>query len=257
MFFRRLVQPCLVTAALALFPAAGHSGDDTGQSRSFPFPETLSYRIEWRMVNAGTANLTYKKENGSDWQIDLNITSAGLVDRLYRVSDKYTVSGNDRFCASSAFLDAQEGKKHTLTHLSFDHVHNRVDYSEHDAIKDTDKHATVATPACAHEVTGALALLGELALQPGQSTAIPVTDGKKLALARIEAQAKESIDLDGKKYNTIRYQAYVFDNILYKRKGRLFLWLTDDGERTPVQFRIELGFPIGNISLQLEKRQSL
>jgi hypothetical protein len=45
--------------------------------------------------------------------------------------------------------------------------------------------------------------------------------------------------------------------VLYKRKGRLFIWLTDDADRTPVQLRFQLGFPIGTISLALDKQQKM
>ena len=86
---------------------------------------------------------------------------------------------------------------------------------------------------------------------------MPVRNGKKLVQAKVEAQAKENINIDGKNYPTVRYEAFLFDNVLYKRKGRLFIWLTDDPERTPVQFRIQLGFPIGTILLELEKQQRL
>ena len=100
-------------------------------------------------------------------------------------------------------------------------------------------------------------LSAELDLPPGKSATLPITDGKKVAYAKVEAQAKEKCQCDGKTYQTVRYEAFLFDNVLYKRKGRLFLWLTDDQERTPVQLRVQLGFPIGTISLELEKQQKL
>ena len=52
---------------------------------------------------------------------------------------------------------------------------------------------------------------------------------------------------------TIRYEAFLFDNVLYQRKGRLWLWMTDDVSRLPVQIRVRLAFPIGNITLMLDK----
>ncbi len=41
----------------------------------------------------------------------------------------------------------------------------------------------------------------------------------------------------GKTYPAIRYEAFVFDDVLYKRKGRLQVWITDDADRLPVMFR--------------------
>jgi hypothetical protein len=250
-FFRPLPR-CL--PFMLLFTVLGGSGEPQ-QTPHFPFQQSLSYRIEWHLVNAGTANLEYRHTGANNWRINLDIVSAGLVSRLYHINDKYTVDENDHFCPASAVLDAQEGKKHTITRLTFDADRHAVEFREHDAIKNSDKQNSLNVADCTHEISGALAALGELDLAPGRTTTIPVTNGKKLANARIESQAKESVNIDGKSYNTIRYEAFVFDNVLYKRRGRLFIWLTDDAERTPVQLRLQIGFPIGNILLQLEKQQ--
>jgi hypothetical protein len=44
---------------------------------------------------------------------------------------------------------------------------------------------------------------------------------------------------------------------VYRRKGRLFMWITDDADRIPVQFRLQMGFPVGSITLELEKHERL
>jgi hypothetical protein len=84
-----------------------------------------------------------------------------------------------------------------------------------------------------------------------------MTDGKRFAAVRVDAQRRETITVNGRKYQTIRYEAYLFDNVLYRRKGSLQLWLTDDAERLPVQIRVGLGFPVYNILVTLVKREKL
>jgi hypothetical protein len=54
-------------------------------------------------------------------------------------------------------------------------------------------------------------------------------------------------------FDTIKYEAFLFNGQLYRRKGRLFVWLTDDDRRLPVQVRVQLPFYIGTVTLQLEK----
>ena len=44
--------------------------------------------------------------------------------------------------------------------------------------------------------------------------------------------------------------------MLYRRSGRLFVWLTDDERRLPVQIRVQLRFYIGTVTLQLEKEET-
>lgn len=245
-------------ATLLICSQAQSNPDHNSQNASrFPFPEKLTYRIEWRMVTAGTANLEFVHSNSSQWTINLDLQSAGVVNRLYRVQDKYKVSGDDHFCASNAFLDAQEGKRHNQARLTFNNTTHKLQYEDQDFVKNRNEKLEVPIAPCTRDVAGALASLGQMDLALGKTTVLPVTNGKKLAEAKVEAQAKETVNIDGKNYQTVRYEAFLFDNVLYKRKGRLFIWITDDAERTPVQFRIQLGFPIGTVSLELEKQQKL
>jgi hypothetical protein len=58
---------------------------------------------------------------------------------------------------------------------------------------------------------------------------------------------------EGKTYPSIRYEAFVFDNVLYKRKGRLLIWITDDSARLPVALRMQMAFPIGAVNVELQK----
>lgn len=223
----------------------------------FPCPEKLTYRIEWRLVTAGTATVQQTRGSGSGWDLNLNLQSAGLVSRLYKVLDTYKAVTADRFCGSSAVLDAQEGKKRIQTHLNFDNAHKKVEYTERDLIKNTTTNKELDTPPCSREILGALAAIRLSPPELGKPMSMPITDGKKVAFVKVSAQAKETLNINGKNYSTIRYEAFLFDNVLYKRKGRLFLWMTEDAGHLPVQLQVHLGFPVGNITIQLEKDEKL
>ena len=38
----------------------------------------------------------------------------------------------------------------------------------------------------------------------------------------------------------------------YRRKGQLFIWITDDDKRIPVQIQVALPFYVGDVTLRLE-----
>ena len=84
-------------------------------------------------------------------------------------------------------------------------------------------------------------------------SAVPISNGKKSVSARIEVQGREQIETPSGVYDAIRYEAFLYRDVLYRRKGRLFVWLTDDERRLPVQIRVKLGFFIGTVTLKLEK----
>lgn len=219
---------------------------------SIPAPEKLLYRIEWRMVTAGEAALDFEHSQ-QNWLINLKLESAGLVSRLFRVDDLYKVTTNDKFCAVNTTFDAQEGKKHVVTFQQFDNNKHKLLVDERDLVKKTNERHEIDIAPCTYEILGALVALRGSHLEVGKSVTMPIANGKKIAYARIEAQAKENVTLEGKTYATTRYEAFIFDGILFRKKGRAFVWLTEDGQKMPVQMRFQMGFPIGNITLALEK----
>jgi hypothetical protein len=243
---------CVLGGAIAFVPAG-----QTQKGPQFPCPETLSYRVEWRLVTAGEVRLQMSHSNADDWNLNMDVRSAGLVNRLYKVQDKYRVVANRNFCGLNSDLDAEEGKRHKLESMKFDPLQHKLDYEERDVLKNTDQKKSLDVPPCTYEIAGALLSLRVRDLQPGKWTTIAVTDGKKLAYGKVQAQARENVTVGGKSYQTIRCEAFLFDNVLYRRKGRLFIWLSDDPSRIPVQLRLQLGFPIGTVSVELEKRETL
>jgi Protein of unknown function (DUF3108) len=251
-------RACLIL--LVLFGctlAMPHSLADASAPGKFPYHEKLHYRIEWRLITAGTADVELAPISSHTWETRIKLESSGVVTRLYEVHDDYQVRTDEKFCAATSALKAQEGKRNRTSTLNFDAVRKKVHYEEHDLLTNHVTNHELDIPPCTHEIAGALSALRTIALEPGKSIQLPLTDGKRFAMAKIEAQEKETIVIDGKSYATIRYEAYVFDNVIYARKGRLNLWLTDDADHLPVQMRIRLGFPIYNINLYLEKQEKL
>jgi hypothetical protein len=222
--------------------------------KPFPYRDKLEYRVEWRLITAGTAQIEISPI-GTNWQTKLDLESAGMVTKLYRVSDNYRALTSDKFCGINATLDAREGKRHRFSSLSFDNSKHKLQFEERDLVKNSVTSKVSDIAPCTHEVIGALSALRMMRLEPGKTIVLPISDGKKTVMARIEAQAKETVKLDNNTYQTIRYEAFLFDNVLYSRKGRLWIWMTDDASRLPVQIRVRLGFPIGNITLMLDKEE--
>jgi hypothetical protein len=223
----------------------------------FPYASKLSYQVVWRMLTAGEAVIQIKPGPVKDWNISLDLTSAGLVSRLYRVQDTYKASTNAQFCGENAVLDGQEGKRRFISHLTFDNARHKVVFSERNLTNNTTQDKELNIAPCTYEILGALASLRLSSLPPGKSIVLPITSGHKTAQVRVEAQARENLQVAGKSYSATRYEAFLFDNVLYKRKGRLFIWMTDGPEHLPVRLRIQLGFPIGSILVELEKQEKL
>jgi len=222
-------------------------------ARLVPASETLSYAIEWRLIHAGNARLTWAAGDAPGWQANLSVQSVGLVSRLYKVNNEYSSMLNGTLCVASILLKASEGSKRRETRVSFDGERKKASLLERDLVRNTVVSQAIDILPCEHDVVGALYQLRAMNLEPGQSAQIPVSDGKKAVLARVEAQERETVKTDSGAYKTIRYEAFLFNGVLYRRQARVFVWLTDDPRRLPVQIRVRMPFYIGTVTLQLQK----
>ena len=222
------------------------------QTLNGPSRETLDFAIEWRLIPAGTAKLTFSG-SPSNSQVKLKLDSAGLVSRLFKVDDDYTATLGDNLCAQSSTLIAHEGSRNRETRVTYENSARRAVSVEKDPDKNTTATREVEIPPCVHDVIGALMLLRRMTLEPGKTTQIPVSDGKKFVQIRVESQRREEVKTSRGVQKTIRYEAFLFDNLLFRRSGHLHLWLTDDERRLPVQLQVKMNLAIGTITFRLEK----
>ncbi len=245
----------LAVALSALW--AGGQGSTAGTAYSaqvkIPATESLSYTAEWRLIHAGNARLQWNAAGGG-WKTGLELETVGLVSRLYKVNNEYSSQLNSALCAGSSLMKTNEGSKRRETSVKYDSERRKATYVERDLIKNAvaDSHELDIRP-CEHDVVGALYRLRTMNVPLGQSVQIPISDGKKAVMASIDAQERETVKIDGISYNAIRYEAHLFNGVLYRRRGRLFVWITDDARRLPVQIKVRLPFYIGTVTLQLNQ----
>ena len=254
-----ILSTLLIAAPFTNAPATGQQDAATPASvEGIPSHEVLDYAIEWRLVPAGTAKLTWNtlpRPATVANEVRLHMESAGLVSRLFRVDDDYTAAFGENLCAQNSFLAAHEGSRNRETRVNYNSQTKKADYMEKDLNKNSTTVLEVDIPACVHDVIGALVLLRTLHLEPGNTVQIPISDGKKFVQVKVESQRREEINTAIGPRQTIRYEVFLFDNVLYKRSGHLHVWLTDDNLRLPVQLQVRLQFAIGTITLKLEKEE--
>ena len=253
MAFLRSYAPllCLLLAAPLI---CSDSSGNIGERLRLPAGETLHYRIEWRLFTAGKAQLSFKAGLEARWHTGLQVESTGLVSKLYKIQDQYSSTLNAELCAESSQMIAHEGSRHRETNITFNSAAGKASYVEKD-LSNSSVASTkeISIPACVHDVVGGLYRLRTLSLAPGTTRELPVSDGKKSVSARIEVQGREEIKTPSGTYKTVRCEAFLFNDVLYRRPARLYFWLTDDDAKIPVQIQVRMQFTIGTITLQLEK----
>jgi len=226
--------------------------------QSLPARETLYYTVEWRLITAGKAKLEWTSEPRprTGPQVNLHLESVGLVSKFFKVEDDYSANLNSALCGQSLQMTTLEGSRQRETKVTFDSASRKASYLE----RDRAKNAVLASheidiPPCVHDVIGGLYFLRTLNLEPGQSTEVPASDGKKSVMAKVEAQQREDVKTSEGTFKTIRYEVYLFNDVLYRRSAHLYVWLTDDRRKLPVRVQVRMQFAIGTITVLLEKEE--
>lgn len=241
--------------AMLLVAALGGSGGSLGAATPQGVEgETLQFEVQWRLVRAGTATLRWQPKGEAEMSGTLQLMSTGLVSKLYFVQDSYEALADRAFCVSRVHLDAQEGKHHRDVVVT----HQRSTATTRAVERDLLTNKVVAerslqTDACVSDVLAGLYWLRAHPLEPGQTTEHPITDGKKYARVKVEAQEKETIKTETGTYEATRYELHVMNDVLFRRKGHLYMWLSNDARHLPVQIQLKFPFYIGTVTLSLEK----
>jgi|WetSurMetagenome_2_1015567.scaffolds.fasta_scaffold326137_2 hypothetical protein len=254
---RLWTAPAWVLAGILIsaHPGPGaQSGAAADPSQAAPAgpTENLFYSAEWRFVRAGEAQVSWMGER----QVAMSLKTVGLVNTLFKVSDEYRATYDPGLCATSISFDSHEGRRNREIRVTFDRTRRRASFVE----KDLNNNTVVLTkeldvPFCLQDVLGGLHRLRQMHPAVGTTVEFPVSDGKKVIMARIEAQQQEAISTPLGKFNATRYEVFLFNGVLYARKGRIFIWISDDEKHLPVQIKVQLPFYVGTITVQLEKVQ--
>ena len=248
---------CVAALLCAPLAFSGAAAPDVrvDPSRGLPGRESLTYAIEWRLIAAGRAQLDWAARDAG-FEASLKLESTGLVSTLFRVNDTYSARLRRDLCSLTSHIDAQEGRRRRDTNITFNPDAGKASYVEKDLVRNTvTASQQIDIPPCVHDIVGGLYKLRTLQLEPGQNAQVPVSDGKKSVSARVEAQQREDVRTPAGTFKTVRYEAFLFNDVLYRRSAHLYVWLTDDARKLPVQIRIRMQLTVGTITLQLEKEQ--
>ncbi len=204
--------------------------------------ETQRFRAEWRGLEAGEAVLDWTQSGAR-----LTLTTAGFARTLYKVDNVYTVDFGATFSARSSLMRIAEGRRRAEVAVTYRGA--ECDVNARDLDKQTSAARSFACAAGAHDILGALRRLMGERLEPGGSVVYPIANDRKFARVRVEAQAREKIRTRAGEIDAIRYEAHLMNGELYRRSGRLFLWLAAAG-RAPARIRVQLPFYLGTVTLE-------
>ena len=231
------------------------------QQPKLPFNsgEKLNYSVQWRLVHAGEAELLLLRDDTAPgrWKATANASSTGYVSNLFKVTDEYQSSFRSPVvCSNEIRKTINEGDRHRKVSLVFDQRRKIAQLTDRDDTGSAPpRQQQTSIPDCVHDIISILYHVRTQNLVVGQALDVPIHDGDRTVRLRIEVQANEDIKTPMGTYHTIRVEPILFSGKLFKEKGRMLVWLSNDNRRLPVQLQAQIG--VGTITASLTSAEHI
>jgi hypothetical protein len=241
--------------------AAVQKPNPTTSAAPFEVGERFTYNVSWKVFDAGIATMTLAEkmsfQNEETYRINATVYSTGIVSALFKVVDVFESFFQARdLCSRRITKKIQEGRRHRETVVTFDAKARQARMEDRDLnLPDLPPKRTESpVPSCVQDVISALYVIRTKTLRVGELVQFPINDGGRTYDVTVEIQAQEEVRTPAGTFQAFRLEPKVFDG-LFKSKGRLFVWVTSDAARMPVQLKAKIN--IGTITATLTQADRL
>jgi len=248
---------CSLGGCLTLLVVTSGVGGRAQKSAPLPFSpgETLTYNVNWSVFPAGQVVVTLVgpgKNLAEGYEVKITAQSKGFVSVVYKVKDEFhSFFDPQTLCSHRIIKQVNEGRRHKETEIRFDYARRLALLDERDLSRPQSpaKHDENSIPACVEDVVSAFYFVRNRPIEIGQPIKLAINDGSKTTEVVVEVQEREQIQTGIGSRDAIRVEPKVFGE-LFKRKGRMLIWFSDDPQHLPLQIKMVLsvGTITGNLA---------
>jgi hypothetical protein len=209
-------------------------------------PEKLLFDIIWggwsfRWVTAGRATLELLPgDDPETWTIRSLAWCNGFFQSFYPVRDTVTsLIDNRGFYPLRFEKSLHEGSYKARISAVYDQARHRV------STQDT----VFSIAPFTHDVLSAFYYIRTQPLKVGDTLELAAVSGKKKYNLRVICHRRETIEVAAGKFRTLVVEPILKEDGLFKAKGKLTIWLTDDDAHLPVKMQSKI--PVGSIKAEL------
>lgn len=237
-------------AAPAATPTAADSSSAGGDSVSYaPVPwrvgEYFQFSVDWSGINAGSALMQVQNYQWVDghkvWRVVSKTESNSFVSKFYKVRDRIETAIDAESLYTRRFEKhlREGGYKQDLV-VRFDQENRQAVYEDGPPL---------GVPARVQDVLSAFYYVRTVPLQDGAVLSVPAHDNRTSYDLEVKVLKREQVEVPAGKFNCVQVEPVLKSEGIFKSKGRILVWLTDDAKRIPVKVTSKV--PIGSISVSL------
>lgn len=214
--------------------------------KALKVPEKLLFNIIWggwgfRWITAGQATLELlPTASPTEWKIQSLAWNNGFFQSIYPVKDTVASVIDSRGIYPIRFdKHLHEGSYHAT-------ISARYDQANH-ILKTQD--TSISIEPFTHDVLSAFYFIRTQKIKPGDTLDLAAVSGKKKYNLKVLCHGRENITVPAGNFRTLVVEPVLKGDGLFKAKGKLTIWVTDDESHTPV--RMESKIPVGSIKAEL------
>ncbi|MEK7347916.1 MAG: DUF3108 domain-containing protein [Candidatus Eisenbacteria bacterium] len=228
---------------------AGSYVDDEERKRFAVVPwrigEYFQFSIDWNGLNGGSSLMQVQNLHTVDgrrcYRIVTKAESNSFVSRFYKVRDRAESSVDAESLFSRRFVKRlREGGYKKDVNVRFDQEARKARY-------ENGKEIDVAPGV--HDVLSAFYYVRTRPLPDGATLAVPTHDNEKSYEMEVQVLRRESVEVPAGKFSCVVVEPKLKSEGIFKSKGSIQVWLTDDDRRLPIMVRSQV--PVGSISVRL------
>jgi Protein of unknown function (DUF3108) len=227
--------------------ANGRGGSTTAGLAAVPWKigEYFQFSIDWNGLNGGNSlmqvqNLT-RVDGRRAYRVVMKAESNSFVSKFYKVRDRAETFIDAESLYTRRFIKRlREGGYEKDIDVRFDQEARKARYTDGE---------TFDVPSRVHDVLSAFYYVRTVPLPTGASISLPTHDNKKSYEMVVKVHRRERVEVPAGKFDCVVVEPILKSEGVFKSKGSIEVWLTDDARRIPVLVKSKI--PIGSISVSL------
>jgi hypothetical protein len=230
---------------------ASQSIDRVVANNAFSVGEKLTFVIRYGIITAGSSTMSIPqitKINGNEvYRIVTEARSSAFFSAFYKVRDRVEsyIDRNGLFTWRFE-KHLREGNYKADRYVEYDQVNGWAISNKKD---------TIQIPPCVQDILSSFYYIRTQKLEVGKSLFIDNHADNKLYPLEVKVHKKERIKVKAGEFDCVVVEPILRASGLFKSKGRLIIWLTDDERKIPVQMKSKIF--VGYITAELKEMEGI
>ena len=216
---------------------------------NLPEQEDLVFDVYWKFVKVGKGTLEIKgfeEINGrTAYHIYSEAKSAPFFDNFFKVRDtNQSWLDTESFCSLRYLTNISEGGWKKFEQLDFNHDSKRFARNDDGTMKYGD------TVRWVQDVISSFYFLRTLDLEVGKEYCFDAHSGDDTWPLKTKVIGRETVKVEAGTFDCLILEPFLREDAgIFKAKGKLKIWVTNDDRKMPVKRKSKI--PVGSISAEL------